>query len=296
MADQSGRIAVVTGGGRGLGRAAAIGLASRGATVVAVARNKGQLEETALIAAEAFAAHHVAGQATSLAATPGSGGRVIPIAADVADIEAVEALAARIERDHGTPTILVNAAGVFGPIALLHETDPREWVDAVRVLAIAPYLTTHAFLPGMLEAGWGRIVNVTSASSLHPPGPLTSAYGVGKTGLNRLTRHLAAEIAGTGVTANVIHPGDVKTEMWADIRDQLAGPRIGAAGDGLRGWVEWVGENGGDLPSKAVDLILRLTSDAGASINGRFCWIDDPLQPPIASWDDAPLDRPWAKD
>ena len=74
----------------------------------------------------------------------------------------------------------------------------------------------------MIDAGWGRIVNVTSAASLHPPGPLNSAYATAKVALNQLTRHLAAEIAGTGVTANVIHPGDVKTDMWADIRDRVA--------------------------------------------------------------------------
>ena len=78
----------------------------------------------------------------------------------------------------------------------------------------------------MLEAGWGRIVNVTSAASLHPPGPLNSAYGTAKAALNQFTRHLAAEIAGSGVTANVIHPGDVKTDMWADIRDEC-GHRAG---------------------------------------------------------------------
>ena len=94
----------------------------------------------------------------------------------------------------------------------------------------------------MLDAGWGRIVNVTSAASLHPPGPLNSAYGTAKVALNQFTRHLAAEIAGTGVTANVIHPGDVKTDMWADIRDRVgrrarsaeAYQPVGAVGRGDR--------------------------------------------------------------
>ena len=77
----------------------------------------------------------------------------------------------------------------------------------------------------MLESGWGRIVNITSAASLHPPGPINSAYGTAKAALNQLTRHLAAEVAGSGVTANVIHPGDVRTAMWADIgTGAAAGP------------------------------------------------------------------------
>jgi NAD(P)-dependent dehydrogenase (short-subunit alcohol dehydrogenase family) len=275
MADQAGRIAVVTGGGRGLGRGAALGLAAAGATVVAVARNEAQLAETAGLAGD-------------------GPGRVIPIAADVADIDAVMALGDRVRAEVGTPTILVNAAGVFGPIALIHESDPHDWIRTVQVDAMAPYLTTRAFLAGMLAEGWGRIVNVTSAASLHPPGPLNSAYGTAKVALNQLTRHLAAEIAGSGVTANVIHPGDVRTDMWADIRDKVA--VLGPIAEGYAAWVKWVDETGGDPPQKAVDLILRLTSDAGGSINGLFNWIEDPLQAPIPSWDKPSDERPWIKD
>lgn len=275
MADQQGRIAVVTGGGRGLGRGAALGLAAAGATVVAVARSDAQLAETVSLAAA-------------------GGGHVIPMTADVSDVDAVLALGDRVRAEVGVPTILVNAAGVFGPIALIHEGDPHDWVKTVLIDGIAPYLTVRAFLAGMLDAGWGRIVNVTSAASLHPPGPLNSAYGTAKVALNQFTRHLAAEIAGSGVTANVIHPGDVRTDMWADIRDKVAA--MGPVAEGYRSWVQWVDETGGDPPSKAVDLILRLTSEAGGAINGEFNWIEEPLQPPIPSWDRPSDARPWLKD
>jgi NAD(P)-dependent dehydrogenase (short-subunit alcohol dehydrogenase family) len=275
MADQDGRIAVVTGGGRGLGRATALGLAAAGATVVAVARSDSQLAETASLARDGR-------------------GVVIPMVADVANIDAVMALGDRVRDQVGTPTILVNAAGTFGPIGLIHETDPGEWVRTIQVDFVAAYLTTRAFLAGMLEEGWGRIVNITSAASLHPPGALNSAYGTSKVALNQLTRHLAAEIAGSGVTANVIHPGDVRTDMWADIRDKVAG--MGPIAENYAGWARWVDETGGDPPHKAVDLILRLTSDAGGSINGEFNWIDDPLQAPIPSWDKPTDERPWLKD
>jgi NAD(P)-dependent dehydrogenase (short-subunit alcohol dehydrogenase family) len=275
MADQAGRIAVVTGGGRGLGRGAALGLAAAGATVVAIARNGAQLAETEALARAA-------------------GGHVIPMEADVADVDGVLALGERVRAEVGTPTILVNAAGVFGPIALIQDTDPHDWVRTVLVDGIAPYLTARTFLAGMLEAGWGRIVNVTSAASLHPPGPLNSAYATAKVALNQFTRHLAAEIAGSGVTANVIHPGDVRTDMWADIRDKVA--TLGPVAEGYASWVRWVDETGGDPPHKAVDLILRLTSDEGGAINGEFNWIDEPLQAPIPSWDRPSDERPWIKD
>src|SRR5262245_40864672 len=150
MTDQQGRVAVLTGGGRGLGQGAALGLAERGATVIAVARSAEQLRETERRAA-------------------GNAGSVTGMACGVANLAAVGRLAAAVRDRFGPPTILVNAAGVFGPVALIQDTDPADWVRTVTIDAIAPYLTVRQFLAGMLEAGWGRIVNVTSAASLHPP-------------------------------------------------------------------------------------------------------------------------------
>jgi len=267
--DLTGRIGLVTGASRGLGRAIAEAMAGSGATVVAVAR-------------------------TEVAGAPGGDhgpGRIIPMTCDVADVDAVMALGERVAADVGPVSMLVNAAGVFGQIELIARTDPHAWVRTIMVDAVASYLTVRAFLPGMLDAGWGRIVNLTSAASLHPPGPLNSAYGTAKVALNQFTRHLAAEIAGTGVTANVIHPGDVQTAMWADIRDQVTA--LGPVAADYQAWVDWVAETGGDPPQKAVDLVLRLISDQDGVPNGEFCWIDDPLQAPIASWDPPSGARPW---
>jgi NAD(P)-dependent dehydrogenase (short-subunit alcohol dehydrogenase family) len=275
MADQQGRVAVVTGAGRGLGQAIALGLAERGATVVAVARDEDQLRESERLGRD-------------------SGSQVETFACDVSDHHAVARLKTAVTGRLGAPTILVNAAGTFGPIALIRDLDPEAWQRTIMVDAVAALYTINAFVGGMLDEGWGRIVNITSAASLHPPGPLNSAYGTAKVALNQLTRHLAAEIAGTGVTANVIHPGDVKTAMWADIRDQVAG--MGTAGENFAQWADWVEQTGGDPPQKAVALVLRLTSDTGAETNGEFCWIEDPLQEPIPSWDPPSDDRPWIKD
>lgn len=268
------RVAVVTGAGRGLGRGVAVALAGRGHPVVGVARDPAQLAETVDIVRAA-------------------GGRMVSRPTDVADPSAVESLATFVRDQFGPPLILVNAAGIFGPIAMIRDTDPRAWVQTVMIDGIAPYLTSRQFVGDMIDAGWGRIVNVTSAASLHPPGALNSAYATAKVALNQLTRHLAAEVAGTGVTANVIHPGDVKTDMWQDIRDRVA--VMGPEAEPYRQWATWVEETGGDPPSKAVDLVLRLTSDEGADVNGRFCWVDDPLQAPIPSWGEAGETQPWRK-
>jgi NAD(P)-dependent dehydrogenase (short-subunit alcohol dehydrogenase family) len=145
----------------------------------------------------------------------------------------------------------------------------------------------------MIAARWGRIINFTSAASLHPPGPLNSAYGTSKVALNQMTRHLAAELANTGVTANVIHPGDVRTDMWAAIRDEA--DALGPEAAGYRQWVDWVDKTGGDDPAKAARLVLRIVSEEGAGTSGQFLWIESPLQAPIPSWESAEGRQPWKK-
>ena len=274
-ADQPSRVAIVTGGGRGLGQAFALGLAERGDRVAAVSRSGDGLRETERLASEA----------------PGS---IVGIQCDVSDYRAVADLQLQVAERLGPASILVNAAGIFGPIALVRDADPEHWQRTIMVDAVAAFYTANAFVGDMIDAGWGRIVNVTSAASLHPPGPINSAYGTAKAALNQLTRHLAAEVAGSGVTANVIHPGDVKTAMWADIRDRVAG--LGSVAENYVSWADWVERTGGDPPEKAVALVLHLTSEAGGSTNGEFCWIDDPLQEPVASWDPPSDDRPWMDD
>ena len=242
--DLKGHIAVVTGASRGVGRAIADALVAHGLVVAPVARHSARFT------------------------------------ADVSDSADVARLKAAVEAELGQPTVLINAAGIFGPIALVKDGDPKEWVETIMIDAVGPYLVSRAFLGGMVDAGWGRIVNLSSAASLHTPGPMNSAYGTAKVALNQFTRHLAAELEGTGVTANVIHPGDVKTAMWADIRDK----KDAIGGDGYDSWVTWVDETGGDPPEKAAKLVIDIIEN---DVNGRFLWIDDPLQTPIPSWGDS---------
>ncbi len=248
-----GAIAVVTGGTSGVGKAIAASLEARGLTVVAVGRSAPQYST------------------------------------DVSDPESVLRLHKAVTRDLGAPTVLVNAAGMFGPISLIVDSDPSDWIRTVMVDLVGAYLTCRAFVPAMIEAGWGRVINVSSAASLHPPGILNSAYATSKTGLNQFTRHLAAELAGSGVTANVIHPGDLKTEMWADIHSQVE--ELGDIAADYAQWVEWVGSTGGDPVEKAAKLVLDIVD---SDVTGRFLWIDDPLQAAIPSWGDDDGRLPWS--
>lgn len=257
------KVAVVTGASRGIGRTVAVGLAHQGVRVVLVARGAEQLQVTKTMIDEA-------------------GGAAWVLPADLGQPTAVEELKAQVLAQVGAPSILINAAGIFGPIQLIKESDPVRWIETLQTNTIAPYLTCRAFVGGMIDQGWGRIINVSSAAALHTPGPTNSAYATSKVALNHFTRHLAAEIAGTGVTANVIHPGEVKTEMWADIRDQAG--KLGPEAEGYRRWAQRVGETGGDPPEKAADLVYKLLSDEAATINGQFLWIEDGLQTPIPSW------------
>ena len=262
--DLSGCVAVVTGASRGLGCEIAVTLAKAHAEVVLVGRSRAELEQTASRIRDA------------------TGRQGLAIRADVTSLEDVTRAHSETEARFGQASILVNAAAVFGPLETFSKTDPAEWIETLMVNTVGSYLTCRMFVPGMLAAGWGRIVNVSSAASLFTPGPLDSAYSTSKAALNRMTRHLAAELAGTGVSASVIHPGSVKTEMWADIRAKVA--RLGEEGEVFRDWVEMVERTGGDPLTKGADLVLELIDPASPGRNGEFCWPRDALQEPVASW------------
>jgi NAD(P)-dependent dehydrogenase (short-subunit alcohol dehydrogenase family) len=273
--DLSGKVAVVTGASRGVGQRIALRLAQQGATVALLARSEAGLEDTRQ-------------QLTA------SGSRALVVPVDLGKPESVRQVKGVIERDLGIPLILVNAAGVFGPIDLIKDGDPDLWMETVMINTIGSYMTCRAFVGGMIDNGWGRIVNVTSAAALHEPGPLNSAYATSKAALNQFTRHLASELKGTGVTANVIHPGDVKTDMWADIKARAE--HLGSLAVAYVQWVNWVEETGGDDPEKAAELVSDLMSNDAANINGRFLWIKDGLQSPIPSWDEPAGElQPWRK-
>ena len=185
--------AIVTGAGRGVGRAVALRLGQARAGVAVAARTRREIDDVA--------AEIVAG-----------GGRSLAAEADVTDERAVRSLAAEVERMLGPVTLLVNNAGSWSQVGPVAESDPAAWWRDVEVSLKGTYLCTRAVLPAMLAAGRGRIVNVSSHAAARPA-PYQSAYASAKAAVLRFTDSLAAELEGTGVLAFCITPGFVRTRM-----------------------------------------------------------------------------------
>jgi NAD(P)-dependent dehydrogenase (short-subunit alcohol dehydrogenase family) len=212
VADFAGKTALITGAGRGIGRAVALGLAEAGARLVLVARSASQLEQTQEI---------LLGQGAA-------GGQVRIVPADLSD-EEQRGRAAGIALAAGRVDILVNNAATVEPVGPTASVPAAELRYAFELNVIAPAALTAAVLPGMLDAGWGRVVNVSSGIVARPDSMVRfNAYAATKAALEAHTVNLAAELRGTGVTVNVFRPGGVDTAMQAWIRQQDPG-RIGTA-------------------------------------------------------------------
>jgi NAD(P)-dependent dehydrogenase (short-subunit alcohol dehydrogenase family) len=208
--DFRGKTALVTGAGRGIGRAVALGLGGAGARVVLLARTTAQLEQTSGLLREQGVPD----------------GMISVVPADLADDED-RGRAAGAVLAQGRVDILVNNAATVEPLGPTVSIAPAGLRLAFEVNVVAPAALTSAVLPGMLDAGWGRVVNVSSGIVSNPAGMVRgNAYAATKAALEAHTLNLAAELAGTGVTANVYRPGGVDTAMQAWIRSQ-APERIG---------------------------------------------------------------------
>jgi NAD(P)-dependent dehydrogenase (short-subunit alcohol dehydrogenase family) len=184
----SGRTALVTGAGNGLGRAMSLALASAGARVLLVGRDRARLDGSARLVIE-------------------QGGSARVAVCDVADAASVEALRAELADEH--VSILVNNAGVAGPVRALVEVEPQEWDDVFAVNVRGAFLMCRAFLPPMIERGRGDVVNVASVSGKRPLVRRTP-YCASKMALIGLTTTLAAEVGPLGVTVNSLSPGPVR--------------------------------------------------------------------------------------
>ncbi len=193
----NGQVAVVTGGGRGIGREIARQLAQHGATVAVSARTREQLDKTVNIITEA-------------------GGNCTAFVMDVSDVEIVQRVLSEIEAQLGSIELLVNNAGVSGKRPLPWALPVADWWYTLEVNVRGVFACAHAVLPGMIARKKGRIINVGSNIGLYAV-PDATAYSVSKAALISLSTNLAEATRGTGVSVFAISPGLVLTDMTRDI-------------------------------------------------------------------------------
>ena len=243
----AGRGAVVTGGGRGIGVAVAAALAQEGAAVVVTARSESEIEAVA----EGLRA---------------AGGTAHAVVCDVTDPDSIAGMAAWAEELLGTVDILVNNAGIARSAPFL-KVSLDQWESVHRVNATGPLLVTQAFLPAMIERGWGRIVNVASVASLIGAAYI-SAYAASKHALIGMTRCLADELSGTGVTVNSVCPSYVDTPM-TDANIEKISAKTGRDAAEVREGLEKMQPGGRMITvDEVAHAVMTFMPDAAASMQG----------------------------
>ena len=200
------------------------------------------------------------------------GGRAIAIPADVTDQQAVEQMVATVERKLGPVDLLVNNAGIGGPIGPAWEAEAGAWWRVLDINLRGPYLCARAVLPGMVERGGGRIINTASIAAVLNPRlhGYMSAYGAAKAALIRLTEDLAAETSQYGISVFAVHPGGVRTAGWRALIDS-GGDEKWLGGRFSKAWEEGRGLS----PERAAGLVLALASGATDALSGRFITVRD---------------------
>jgi NAD(P)-dependent dehydrogenase (short-subunit alcohol dehydrogenase family) len=240
-----GKVALVTGGARGLGRTMAAALAEAGADVALTGRTLGACEKTA----------------SEIAAATGR--RCRAYQADVAILADVERLASAVEADFGKIDVLVNNAGtnIRGPIEQLSEAD---WDTVIDTNLKGPFLCARAIGPGMVRRGWGRVINLGSVLGVIALAG-RAPYASSKAGIINLTRVLALEWAGTGVTANAICPGAFGTEMNRQLLDDPVKYQEFVKRIPMGRWGE---------PDELGGAVVFLASDASTYVTGSALFVD----------------------
>lgn len=251
----SGQIAIITGGGRGIGRAIALRFAREGASIVLSARTQSQIDS---VAAEIEAV----------------GQKATAIPADVSRDADCQAIVQTARKQFGRIDILVNNAGVLGPVKAVEEMSPGEWDEVIAVNLRGPFLLTRLVLPDMYQRSSGAIINISSVAAkaaFQWNGP----YAASKAGLVGLTRTLAAEAARKGVRVNAICPGPVpETEMSQALGKALA-ERLHADPDELfEGFLERILQGKPQTAADVADAALFLASPQSAAITGQTLNVD----------------------
>ena len=253
MPGLAGRAALVTGGGRGIGRAIALDLAAAGANVVLAARTRTEIDA---VAREALAA----------------GVKAVALQADVADPASVRALFKDARAALGDLDILVNGAGV-APTAPLVKTTDEQWRQAIEVNLSGAFYCLREALPSMTARGWGRVVNVASIAGKTGT-PYIAAYAASKHGLLGLTKVAALEVAARGVTVNAVCPGYVDTPMTDESVRRIVEKTGVAAADVRRRLEESSPQKRLYTAAEVSALVLFLCGENAAGINGQALSVD----------------------
>ncbi len=240
-----GRVALVTGGGRGIGAAIARRMSREGARVVVLDRER-----------------------TPVSAEIGA----LDVDCDLTDVASIEAALARVKRDAGDVAVLVQNAGVGESAPFAHTTD-EIWNRAMAINATAAFRVSRALVPAMVAAKWGRVVNVASIAGLVGQA-YVSAYCASKHALVGLTRAMAVELAKTGVTVNAVCPGFVDTEMTQRTIANIVAKTKRTPEDARKSLEEMNPQRRLIQPEEVADVVAMLCSDAARGINGQAIPID----------------------
>jgi 3-hydroxybutyrate dehydrogenase len=251
--DLDGRVAVITGGGRGAGAAIARELASAGVAVIVTARGE---DEINAVAQEIEQRGH----------------RALALRCDVTDAADVEVMGGRALAWHGHVDIVVNNAGV-AHAAPVTKTRIEDWDHLFAVNARGPFLCTRAFLPGMRDRGWGRVINIASTAALAGDRYI-AAYAASKHALLGFTRSLAAEVAGSGITANAVCPGYLDTDMTRDTIDRIVATTGRSRGEAQAAIAAKNPQGRLIQPGEVARVVRFLCTEEGSGVNGEAVLIE----------------------